>query len=343
MLHFRYSRVSTIGQTIGETGYDPYDGYESSHSFEFPPSVEILGNIYGGAYSGFESSGTFSCLNVKSITLAPGSKLTCLAGFACFEIDSIDLPESLQEIEEHGFWYVELGRISFGENPQLRVISGFSGATGTEITILDSVAEISKLGLCASRLKGINFGEHSKLKKIKGFHFCSIKEIELPESIEVIDDEAFVHCHELTVVRIRENPNIRRFSGTRPRRDHLRLRGRKGRMIEFRRDAAISRFPTLRFGKTITQYLGEEKDEQYAYFSGDDPPDKQQSTFIRYSELSLKRFRGEFEWTNANPESNSRKEKHPYAYDNEADDEEHQDDSDHYDRELEDDSDDDDW
>jgi hypothetical protein len=112
-------------------------------------------------------------------------------------------------------------------------------------------------------------------------------------------------------------------------------------MIEFSRDAAISRFPMLRFGKTIKLYLGEEKDKQYAYFSGGHPIDKQQSTFIRYSELSLKRFRGEFEWTNPNPKKDSRAYVDPYSNGNEADDEEHQDDSEDYDEETEDDSDED--
>jgi hypothetical protein len=67
---------------------------------EFPPSVEIIGDIYGGAYSELESSGTFSDLNAKSITFAPGSKMRCLAGFACCKIDSIYLPESLQETSQ---------------------------------------------------------------------------------------------------------------------------------------------------------------------------------------------------------------------------------------------------
>jgi hypothetical protein len=208
------------------------------------------------------------------------------------------------------------------------LISGFRGARIAEITISDSVEGIDLDGFCASHLQRINFGEHSKLTKIKGFHFCSIKEIELPESIEVIDDEAFVHCDELKVVRIRGNPNIRRFSGMRPRSDDVRECGRKGRMIEFSRDAAISRFPMLRFRKTIQLQLGEDKDEQYAYFSGDNPPDKQQSTFIRYSELSLKRFRGEFEWTNPNPKRDRQAYVDAYYRDNEADDEEHQDESD---------------
>jgi hypothetical protein len=214
------------------------------------------------------------------------------------------------------------------------LINGFRGARIAEITIPDSVEEIASNGFCASYLKRINFGEHSKLMKIKGFHFCIIREIELPESIEVIDDEALVHCDELKVVRIRGNPNIRRFSGMRLRRDHLLQRGRKGRMIEFSRDAAISRFPMLRFRTTIDLQLADEQDEQYIYFNGDHPRDKQRSTFIRYSELSLKRFRGEFEWTNANPQTGHPLDKSPYDNDKDVDNEEHHDDSDDYDGEL---------
>jgi hypothetical protein len=99
-------------------------------------------------------------------------------------------------------------------------------------------------------MERINFGEYSKLKKIKGFHFCDINEIELPASIEVIDDEAFVICQELKVLRIMGNPNIRRFTGMRRRRDYLRRGGRNGRMIELSRDAAISRLSMPQFRKT---------------------------------------------------------------------------------------------
>jgi hypothetical protein len=155
-----------------------------------------------------------------------------------------------------------IGAISFGATPQLRVIKGFRAARIAEITIPDSVEEIDSGGFggCFNPTR-VNFGEHSKLKKIKGFHFCHIKEIKLPESIEVIDDETFVHCHRLKVLRIGGNPNIRRFSGMRPRSIHVGDRGRKGRMIEFSRDAAISRFSMLRFTKTIELQLEEEKDK----------------------------------------------------------------------------------
>jgi hypothetical protein len=56
----------------------------------------------------------------------------------------------------------------------------------------------------------------------------------------------------------------------------------------------------------------------------------------------LKRFRAEFEWTNANPQTDRRIHKHPYDNDNDVDDEDHQDDSEDHDEVLEDDSD-DDW
>jgi hypothetical protein len=155
------------------------------------------------------------------------------------------------------------------------LISGIRGTTIAEITIPDSVEEIDSNGFCASYLERINFGEHSKLKKIKGFHSCDVKEIELPESTEVIDDKPFVHCHELKVLRIRGKSNIRHFSGMRPRSDYVRNRGRKGRMIEFSRDAASSRFPMLRFRKAIDLRLGEKTDGQYAYFDATQPPARQ--------------------------------------------------------------------
>jgi hypothetical protein len=218
------------------------------------------------------------------------------------------------------------------------LISGFRGARITEITIPDSVEEIDRSGFCASRLKRINFGEHSKLKKIQGFHFCDIKEIELPESIEVIDDEAFVHCHQLKVLRIRGNPNIRRFSGMRPHCHDVCQRGRTGRMIEFGPDAAISRLPMRRFSKAIELCLANHKDMQYKCFCNESPPHRQQPTFIRYPELSLKRFRSEFEGTLTNPKKgreiwkdpcySDNEMDNPYYSDNEMDNEEDQDDSD---------------
>jgi hypothetical protein len=61
-----------------------------------------------------------------------------------------------------------------------------------EITIPDSVEGIDTKAFCECyHLKKVVFGSLPRLKKIRGFHFCRFEEIELPESIEVMDDEAF--------------------------------------------------------------------------------------------------------------------------------------------------------
>jgi hypothetical protein len=130
------------------------------------------------------------------------------------------------------------------------------------------------------------------LKTIRGFHFCYLKEIELPESIEVIEDDAFLHVDDLEVVRIRGNPNIRRFSGMRLDSHYYKGRKRKQRMIQFGRDAAISRFPMIRFGQPIYLHLADDRERRDVDTWS---KNKQYPTFIQYSELSLKRFRGEFE------------------------------------------------
>jgi hypothetical protein len=141
----------------------------------------------------------------------------------------------------------------------------------------------------------VGFGEHSKLRIVQGFHFCLFQTIELPESIEIVDDGVFLHCNPLRLVRMRGNPKLVRFSGMRPDQEYI-SRGGTRRMIEFGPNADISQMSMRRFSDDIVMQPGSTHDRLYQWYTADVGPAEQEPTFIRYSELSMRRFRGELEW-----------------------------------------------
>jgi hypothetical protein len=270
----------------------------SFESLEFPPSVVKIGYIGALCLEGVEDRTSFALQNgVKSITFAKGSQIKSIAAFACFGIDSIDLPDSLEIIDYTAFRCMpRLNRVIFGQNSQLRVIHGFRSSNLPEIDIPDSVEEIGYNAFCAcSSLKRVGFGSNSKLRKLEGFHFCGFTSIELPASIEIVSDQAFLYCDQLKTVTIRGGSTLRKFSGMRPKPGTAQRSG-KGRVIDFGPEACISLTAFGRFWERIHLYAGSEKDSRYLGFWMESTYSKHPPTFLRYSEASMRRFRTEFEW-----------------------------------------------
>jgi hypothetical protein len=269
-------------------------GFES---LEIPHSLEEIGRRLSAAVEGLQHKVPFAaCKYIKSVKFAKNSQLKSIGGFALFGMESIELPESLEVIEDEGFYSMtRLGRVTFGANLQIRVIKGFRACQIAEIDIPDSVEKIGGNAFCqCESLARVGFGPGSKLIKINGFHFCHFTQIELPESIEDIDDYAFLWCEQLTVVKIRGCPNLKRLSGLRPKRGNWRVKAK--RMVEFERDACISRLGICRFGRRIDLWPGFRKDPLYDEFREAVKRYRQRPTFMRYSEPSMRRFREEFEW-----------------------------------------------
>ena len=120
--------------------------------------------------------------NLKSVTFAEGSileKIYVQAFYSCKSVETIKLPESLNEIHKEAFYNCGL----------------------TEITIPDNVVKLQES--CFSKcdkVTKITISKDSKLKSIDhyAFHFNytpSSKTIELPASLKWIGSEAFI-CHD---------------------------------------------------------------------------------------------------------------------------------------------------
>jgi hypothetical protein len=107
----------------------------SFKSLEFPPSVEQIG--HPGYIAPWPNSKIcFALRQVESIKFAPGSKLRILAAFQDFTVNSIELPDSLTQIDTIAFRSMDfLSPILFGANSQLRVIDGFRASNMKEIDI----------------------------------------------------------------------------------------------------------------------------------------------------------------------------------------------------------------
>ena len=139
----------------------------------------------------------------------------------CRKIENIEIPSSVEKIENGAFYYTPIKTIVFNEGlkkieslafsscynlknvilpDSLEILgdSSFRGSSIEEVTIKDNVKEI---GACAfencNQLKKINLP--NSLKKIKQLAFVgtSIKGIELNEGLEEIDNLAFSSCYDL--------------------------------------------------------------------------------------------------------------------------------------------------
>nr|WP_298573056.1 leucine-rich repeat domain-containing protein [uncultured Mogibacterium sp.] len=107
------------------------------------------------------------------ITFSPNSKLRTIPNGAFYytKIKSIELPNTIEAIDQHAFKYAEI----------------------KSIAIPDSVKKIGWEAFGSSNLEKITFGTNSKLNEIDGYAFSSsrLKEIILPETVNRIGVDSF--------------------------------------------------------------------------------------------------------------------------------------------------------
>lgn len=196
--------------------------FRSLDNYVIPAEVEVIEKQCFRPADNVVPSGYLS-----SITFENGSHLKRIASSAfsgCENLKEIEIPESVEEIGQNCFAPVfnlssNISRITFAKGSRLRKIdnAAFAGCQNiTEIEIPAGVEEISSL--CFSMYMGsrcplsrIVFASGSCVNTIGRYAFfeTSLKEIEIPESVEVIEEEAFCGCVSLCSVTFASGSRLR--------------------------------------------------------------------------------------------------------------------------------------
>ncbi|WP_035795127.1 leucine-rich repeat protein [Butyrivibrio sp. WCD3002] len=179
-----------LPDTVRSLGSAAFKNCTKLSSINYPLSLSGAGmNIFEGTTS------------LKEITVPEGVTKLPSDVFAYSDIEKVNLPQSLTEIEEYAF-YNSLGIVSIDIPQGVKKIgrSAFQGCTGlTAVTFNGSLEEISIetfkgcTGLSEIRLP-------DGLKKIEwdAFFGCSsLLKAQLPDSVEYINSNAFASCPEL--------------------------------------------------------------------------------------------------------------------------------------------------
>ena len=206
-------------------------------SIKIPATVSTLGGhaieLNGITLREYDYGNSFdSCKSLKSVTFAQNGDLKSLTKETfqnCTALESVTLPDGLEEIQSKAFTNTKLTSISIGavvtkidtdafsdigslstvkfaENGSLNTIGNYafenSGLTSVEIPSTVTSLGRQVFAGCA-KLETVTF-KGGLISKIQGSTFkgTAIKSITLPESVKIIEECAFMDCSELTTVNL---------------------------------------------------------------------------------------------------------------------------------------------
>ncbi len=152
--------------TDGEVKITDYIGYSTD--------LTIPSEIEGYPVTSIGNSAFRACNSIKHVTIPDSVKNIGTTAFGeCSSLESVTIPESVKNIGEYAFYYTNLKSIT--------IPSSVTNISPHTFSYCENLSEVS---ICEG-IKSI--GEHA-------FYYCSnIKTIILPESLEIIDDNAFEH------------------------------------------------------------------------------------------------------------------------------------------------------
>jgi hypothetical protein len=176
-------------------------------SIIIPGSISVIGE------------GAFSGCGLKTVTILNGVKVIGAEAFqACNELHSVNLPDSLIEIEEYAFGgCYQLKEISIPSSVSIIGNNIFEGCT-CDINInsfyfsggcdLYSIND-KKLIYCSTSVQKYVFTNNIRIIGEDAFFDCKIKSLYLPDSVERIERSAFCGCEFLSSIRLSNSLNYR--------------------------------------------------------------------------------------------------------------------------------------
>lgn len=188
-------------ESIGENAFN-----DKVNSIYFKGNVEDWCNV-DIANSMFYDKTLYIDNQLASNIIIPNTvekiKANVFNGFK--NIQSIEVSESVESIDDNAFYYSSLQTITFSENSNLKSIGrdAFSYTNLTNVEFPNNLETIGERAFSSSKLQKVVFKENSKLNSIYKYAFENCKdleEVELPKSIKIIQDCAFNYCSNLKTV-----------------------------------------------------------------------------------------------------------------------------------------------
>lgn len=177
--------------TVTTIGNSAFEGNSTIESITLPKTIEKT-----------DTAAFFRCKKLKTVIFSPDSKLKVI-GLSCFNstaIETIEIPATVERIEDAVFSNTKLKKIKFASEAKLKYI-GSQCFNETDIETIELPEGITDLG----KLGNINEGWNP----IGCFHQCDkLKSIYIPKTVKNIGCGCFWGCDNLKEVYIPEDSQL---------------------------------------------------------------------------------------------------------------------------------------
>ena len=193
--------MSDFVTSIGESAFKSDSALTN---FRAPTSLQTLSQA---AFSGCKSLSKVKNLDATGITEIPSD---CFAG--CSKLEEIVLPANISKIGFGAFGSSGLKTINL-EDTKLEELGDSAFNSCAALTQVTVPSTLKTMGIAVFMFSGItevkNFAGTSVSKiESTAFWYSSLIQIELPETLEIIDSQAFASCSELTRVGGLQNTKV---------------------------------------------------------------------------------------------------------------------------------------
>ena len=150
----------------------------------------------GSKLRSIENSGFWHCSKLKEINLPKNLKKIGKLAFADTGLESIELPDSITDIESGCFSAAKLKSVKLPSNLKTLCNSVFSDCKNlTEVILPKNLKVISEGAFAYSGLSSIEFPSHLKVINASAFTNCeSLRSVIFNKELETIGDKVFLGC-----------------------------------------------------------------------------------------------------------------------------------------------------
>lgn len=194
----------SMSDYVSSIGESAFKSDSALTNFRAPTSLQTLSQT---AFSGCTSLSKVKNLDATSITEIPNE---CFSG--CSKLEEIVLPSNLIRIGNSAFVGTALKTLNL-EETKLEELgsSAFNSCSAlTQVTVPSTLKTMSQAVFMQSGITEVKNFAGTSVSRLEKWTFwlSSLIQIELPETLEIIDSQAFASCSELTRVGGLQNTKV---------------------------------------------------------------------------------------------------------------------------------------